>query len=69
MQVVVLVLFFLYLVWMLRNIIKGEHTAPFAYWFLERPEVDRNYKIWWVVYGLGFIVYCGLFVFMLVLFL
>ncbi|MFT6599615.1 MAG: hypothetical protein ACJATD_000450 [Alloalcanivorax sp.] len=37
--------------------IKGEHTPPIEYWFLERPEVDNTYTIWWVVYGIAFFSY------------
>ncbi len=61
MKVLLVVLFFFYLVCMIRNIFKGKHTPPIEYFFLERPEVDRSYKIWWVVYGLGFVFYCGVF--------
>ncbi len=61
MRFFILVLFSLYLVLMLRNIIKGEHTPPLEYWFLERPEVDNNYTIWWVVYGIGFLFYLAVF--------
>jgi hypothetical protein len=57
MRIFILVLFFFYLVLMLRNMIKGEHTPPIEYWFLERPEVDNTYTIWWVVYGIAFFSY------------
>lgn len=62
MRLFILVVFFLYLLLMLKNMIKGKHTAPLEFCFLERPEVDNTYAIWWVVYVIGFIVYLTAFV-------
>lgn len=53
---------------MVSNVFKGEHTSPLRAFFLARPEVDKTYVVWWVVYGIGFVVYLGLFIVMLCLF-
>ncbi|MFT6599613.1 MAG: hypothetical protein ACJATD_000448 [Alloalcanivorax sp.] len=56
-----LAVFSFYLLFMLANIIKGKHTPPLSFWFSQSPEVDATYRIWWVVYGFGFLAYLILF--------
>ncbi len=58
---VLLAVFSFYLLLMFVNIIKGKHTPPLSFWFSQRPEVDATYRIWWAVYGLGFLTYLALF--------
>lgn len=68
LKFLVVIMFFLYLIKMAFNVFSGEHTSPLRAFFIARPEVDNSYVIWWLVYGIGFFIYLGLFVVMLCLF-